>query len=359
MNIRVINAGFVTPVYSQAIYHGIAEQMQADDCPVLVIMQPDKPYICIGLHQQLDEEVDLIFCEKNEIQVLRRHIGGGTVLLDENQLFFQYIFPKAKAPNRPGELYPYLLNPILHTYHHFGIPALLKSTNDIQVSNKKIGGTGAGTINNATVLVGSFMYDFNYHLMSQCIKAPSENFRASLEGILEQSITTMKAQLTKTPPVDALTEIFLANVADTIDYEIEHVNLTQREVEAIRIAEQEQLEEEWLYIDAKKLIRNGLKIAAGVYLLETTFSFCDNPLTIRIKYDERSLQNIWLESPSPRIQAAMIFVATELNITKPKVDQQIIYETIIKVTSQNSSLNDSDIEILSKKIVELATFTEY
>jgi len=359
LKLRVIKAGNVSPLYSQAIYHGIAEQMRVDDEPVLVILQPTKPYICIGLHQHLEAEVDIDFCKENNIPVLRRHVGGGTVLLDENQVFFQYIFPKAKAPNQAKLLYPFLLQPVLQTYQHFGIAASLKSLNDIQANNQKIGGTGAGTINNATVLVGSFLYDFAYRLMSQCIKSPSESFARGLETLLKQQITTINSLLPGPPSVVELINIYLKNIPDSLNVDIEESTLTTRETDAIYEAEEDLMDEEWLKIDGKKLVSNGLKIAAGIYLLEQTLPFCGSPLNIRIKFEEKAIHTTWLKSEKPALQESLNTICKSMNIIKPSVAYDDIHEITLKAVSQLNVFSVTEIENLARAIFELADFSEY
>jgi lipoate-protein ligase A len=50
------------------------------------------------------------------------------------------------------------------------------------VAGRKIGGTGAASIGEATVMVGSFMFDFDTETMSRCLKVPSEKFRDKLKA---------------------------------------------------------------------------------------------------------------------------------------------------------------------------------
>ncbi len=356
MKIRIINTGQVNPLYSQAIYHGLAEQMQADDNPILVITRPDSPYICIGMHQQFDGEINQDFCQQNDIPVIRRQVGGGTVLLDANQLFFQFVFPKSKAPNQANKLYPFLLNPVLQTYHHFGIPATLKSLNDIQVSGKKIGGTGAATINNATVLVGSFMYEFDHHLMSQCIRSPSDNFTFNFENIMRENITGINTVLQNPPSMDELTEIFLSKLEQLLPCHIKIDNLAKQEVEAIAQAQHELCDEEWLHGEDSKLLENGVKISSGVYLVETTKDIYGSKLTIRIQYQNKTIHNIWLESLNPVIQASLILIATAINRLRPKPNKSRIIEIIKKAST---TLSNEEISLLAKNIVELASIREY
>ena len=359
MKIRLIHIESASAIYSQAIYHSLAEQMCEEDDPILVILQPNETYVCIGLHQDLKEEVNLKYCEQHNLPVIRRHIGGGTVLLDEQQLFFQYIFPKNKVPNQAKALYALLLQPVLHTYHQFGIPAALKSLNDIQVSNKKIGGTGAGTINNATVLVGSFLYDFNCNLMANCVKSPSNNFVAAFESLLEENITTINQQSISPPSVDDLINTFREKVSELLELKIENSNLNEKEEQAIQQAADELQTEDWLQADGKKLVKNGLKIAAGVYLLENSVDYHQQALNIRIQFENGHIQTIWLESADSKTHASLLFVTSEINTLRPVVEYQAIHEVINNVSSRMESLSPEDAEYLAKSIFELASVNEY
>jgi len=359
LKLRVINAGTTSPLYSQAVYHGIADQITANDAPVLVLVKPDKPYICIGLHQQLDGEINSRFCADNNIPIIRRHVGGGTVLLDSNQVFFQYIFPKQKAPNQPAQLYPYLLQGVLQTYHHFGIPASLKKLNDIQVCNKKIGGTGAGSIHNATVLVGSFLFDFNPHLMAQCVNSPSALFTSSLTAILAENITTINAQLTNAPTHEALIAVFLKNTEKWLDVELEYSEPSPREKQAIKIAERRLSDVKWLHIENQKLLANGVKIAADVYLLETSLPFCAGPLTIRLKYCAGNIDTIWLESDEPRLQASLAVLCDNINNRKPAISHEIIHEMTLNAVSGSGAIDEKNAISLANAIFQLACVNAY
>lgn len=74
-------------VESQAVYHALASL----DREGLVICYPTTPYICLGLHDDLDYEIDRAYCRERRIPLLRRETGGGVVYLDDRQLFFQLV----------------------------------------------------------------------------------------------------------------------------------------------------------------------------------------------------------------------------------------------------------------------------
>ncbi len=125
MTIRVLDFGQVSPIASQAIYHGLADALRADDSPVITLCSPSDPYICVGALQDARLEVDEGYCRRHGLPVLRREIGGGAVYLDRHQLFYHFVFPRHRAPAAALDLFPWFIEPVLRTYRGLGIAARL------------------------------------------------------------------------------------------------------------------------------------------------------------------------------------------------------------------------------------------
>ena len=87
-DLRIIDFGNVSYLDSQAIYHTVAHSFDENTPDTITIMNPIQTYACIGFFQELEKEIDVEFCNNNNIPVIRREIGGGAVLLDNNQIFF-------------------------------------------------------------------------------------------------------------------------------------------------------------------------------------------------------------------------------------------------------------------------------
>lgn len=98
MRLRVIDLGLVPALRSQAAWYGFARRLGSSDDPVLTLCEPVEPYVCIGLHQDADLELDCAFCAANGIAILRRRLGGGAVYLDRQQTIFHFIFPQGAVP---------------------------------------------------------------------------------------------------------------------------------------------------------------------------------------------------------------------------------------------------------------------
>jgi lipoate-protein ligase A len=266
--LRVIDAGQVSAGQSQAIWYGIASRMKPADEPVLTLVNPADPYVCIGFHQSARLEVDEPYCSARRIAVLRRRLGGGAVYIDHNQLIFHFMFPRWRAPGRVGQLYPLFIEPVVRTYRDIGIAAAFRPINDIQVDGRKIGGTAAAILEEATVLGGMFLFDFDTATMARCLKVPSEKFRDKLHKTLEDYVTSMRRLLPQVPARAAVKSLFLRHVADCL-------NVVPRESVA-NAGEQAAIEEEvvrlgdpaWTSRVGRKFVAAGVKVAAGTFLTE-------------------------------------------------------------------------------------------
>jgi lipoate-protein ligase A len=80
VNMELFNLGKIPWEETQLIYHSLALQGREALC----LVSPATPYVCIGYHQDVKQEVDLEFCHLNKIPVFRCEVGGGAVFLDGN-----------------------------------------------------------------------------------------------------------------------------------------------------------------------------------------------------------------------------------------------------------------------------------
>ncbi len=268
MRLRVIDFGYQPALRSQAIYHGMAEAMEPGDDPVVTLVNPETPYVCLGLHQEVGLEVDEAYCAQHGLPIIRRHVGGGAVYLDRDQMFFHFIYPSGKAPHVVSEIYRHFVAPVVAAYHELGVSATFRPVNDIHVAGRKIGGTGAATIGNATVMVGSFLFDFDVDTMAHCLRVPSEKFRDKLRAGMNDYITTLSRELGQAPSRETVRGAFLEAIRNELAVAVVRDDATA--AEAAAIAEQEQAlgDPEWTYQKGRKFVEKGVKIASGTHLTE-------------------------------------------------------------------------------------------
>ncbi|MCB2223245.1 MAG: lipoate--protein ligase family protein [Actinobacteria bacterium] len=189
-DVRLLDLGRVPAVRSQTVYHAVARALGPDGPDTVILVSPSDPYVCVGFHQDAEQEVDLARCEALGLPVYRREVGGGAVYLDDDQVFVQWVVHPSRVPGRLEDRYAAYIAPLVEAYRDLGIDAYLRPVNDVHVGGRKIGGTGAAQIGDALVLVGSLMLDFDRRTMAEVLKVPSEKMRDKvLESLTEYMVT--------------------------------------------------------------------------------------------------------------------------------------------------------------------------
>ncbi len=252
--------------YSQALYHAAAHLGRE----ALFILRPATPYVCIGYHQDAKQEIDLEFAHENDIPVFRREVGGGAVYLDGQQLFFQFMLRQDNpvVPSSVTEFYSKLLQPIIETFRDFGVPAEYKPVNDIVANGRKISGTGAAQIEDIWVLVGNFIQDFNYEMMSKVLRLPDEKFRDKVHKTMYENLTTMLRETGSIPANQALAEKLVEHCEPLMGPFVQKQLDDELRAKANELFEEMHTPEWLLANDRRRLESTQIKISEGVYVIQ-------------------------------------------------------------------------------------------
>jgi lipoate---protein ligase len=256
---------------SQALYHAAAYLGRE----ALFILRPSTPYVCIGMHQDAEQEIDMAFAEAQGIPVFRREVGGGAVYLDGEQLFYQLILDSKRPEITSDKLafYRKYLDPVVQVYKQFGIEAMFKPVNDIIVQNRKISGNGAAEIGDMTVLVGNFIIDFNYKMMSKVLRVPDEKFRDKVYKTLSDNLTTMLRETGRKPETKALADA-LVKAYQPLLGEMTSATLDDALIEKADELFKEMNTPDWLYgNDRRRPDTRQVKIREEVYVIQKMMKF--------------------------------------------------------------------------------------
>jgi lipoate-protein ligase A len=268
--IRLLDLGSVSPLRSQTVYHAAAYAMREETPDTVILVSPGTPYVCIGLHQDPEKEVDLDFCRSRKLDVIRREVGGGAVFLDNDQLFVQWIFHKKNLPASIESCFRLYIRPIVETYRELGVNASMRPVNDIHVDGKKIGGTGAAEIEAATVVVGSIMFRFDKQTMSRVLKVPSEKMRDKVYQSLETYMTTLEEQLGRAPDRERVKEIYLQECSRALGAHIRPGKWSTQEEKVAAELDGKFASSEWLSQKTGRL-QTGVKIHEDVTVHQSDF----------------------------------------------------------------------------------------
>ncbi len=207
---NLYDLGHVPWLDSQLIYHAFPRLAMEG----LILVAPAEPYVCIGYHQDAEQEVNLEYCRRQGIPVFRREVGGGGVYLDGQQLFYQLVIHKDNplAPRDKSEFYQKFLAPVVQSYRELGVEARYKPVNDIVTAEgRKISGNGAAEIGDFAVLVGNLIADFDYETMVRVLRVPDAKFRDKVFQSLRENLTTLARELGQVPNWATMTGALVRN----------------------------------------------------------------------------------------------------------------------------------------------------
>ncbi len=328
MNIRFIDAGAVSGLRSQSIYHALGYAQQSITQNTIVLVTPETPYMCIGFFQDAENELDINYCKKNQLPIIRRETGGGAVHIDNGQLFVQWIFQQSSLPRRVDKRFELFVKPLIETYKFFGIDAYYHPINDVHVDGKKIVGIGAGTIGEAQIVTGNFLFDFDYTTMLNSIKLPTKDFRDMVAKNLNYYLTNMKRELVEVPERIEVIKVYRTKCEEILGVKSELGSLTEKELKKIEEVENRFVKESWLYQTKRKPSRNKLfKIHLGVWIGYMIHDFENGTLNALITMKDDCITKIKLtvsnmEKLNYSIQAlenSLINVKMEKELIKQKV----------------------------------------
>jgi len=238
----------------------------------LIIVSPENPLASVGYFQDAENEVNINYCNKIGIPVMRREVGGGATYLDRNQIFYQLIWHKGnpRFPRKIKDIFSYLSQPVCDTYQDFGIDTHFRPENDIVTKEeRKISGEGGGDVGESMVFVGGILMDFNYQIMSKILKVPEEKFRDKIYKSMEENLTTMKRELGTMPDREEVVQSLINNY-EKLTGKLKPVTITSETIDKMKDLERWFTSNEFLYKKTPKTQR-GVKIREGVEILYSTY----------------------------------------------------------------------------------------
>jgi lipoate-protein ligase A len=248
--------------FFHAAYAGVAHAADRDGAPVLLWGRAST-HVCLGQSQSRRHEL----VPHPDVPVVRRPLGGGTVWVDENQWITVLIAPLRHAPCRPADWSAWALQPVLSTYHRFGLAATRRD-GDIWLEGRKIAGSGAATLGHCAVIASSFLLRFPAARFARCI-AGTPGFRTWLREGLAQTMTDW-ATHAAVPSGAVLRDTYVAAIGNTLGWALQASTMTCAESDAVRDAHAELAEDEHEddAIGGRRACAGGIKLNADSYLVE-------------------------------------------------------------------------------------------
>lgn len=185
------NQGVTDPRINLAIEEHVLRNFSPDEEYLMLYI--NEPSVIMGKHQNVYEEVHVDFVQENDIKVVRRVSGGGTVYHDLGNLNFSFLVPHdtSKLNN-----YRYFLNPIVEALKALGVPAEINPRNDIVVAGKKISGNAQFSTTKRMVSHGTLLFNSEIIHLAQSLKVKTSNIQSKSIKSVRSPVANIQEYLT-------------------------------------------------------------------------------------------------------------------------------------------------------------------
>ena len=191
-----------------------------------------EPTVIFGRNQMIENEVNLDFCRKHDIQVYRRKSGGGCVYADSDNVMLSYI----SEGDSVGLAFNQFIQMVLLVFRKMGVEAVGTQHNDVLIGDRKVCGTACYHLDGRNIVHSTLLYDTNMDNMLQAITPSQEKLQSKGIQSVRQRITLLKDHVTL-----SLEEV-KTMICETLC--TGELVLTEQQVKAI-----EQMEQEYLLKD--------------------------------------------------------------------------------------------------------------
>ena len=163
----------------------VARQVETDDC---FFMWQVEPTVIFGRNQQMENEVNIAYCQQHGIQVVQRKSGGGCVYADMDNIMLSYI----SSETHVGQAFNCFVNMLLLLFRKMGIEAVGTTHNDIMIGDRKVCGTACYHLSGRNIIHSTLLYDTNMENMLNAITPGVEKLEAKGIKSVRQRITLLK-----------------------------------------------------------------------------------------------------------------------------------------------------------------------
>lgn len=239
MECRFIDTGFRNAYKNMAIDEALASKCTT---PILRFYQWKPSAVSIGYNQNLEREINVDYCKKNGIDIVRR-ITGGKAVFHDKEITYSFIVPEKLGllPMDVVESYRMIAEALVMALKKIKIDADIKKVNEriatpicfnssnwyeLMVNDKKISGSAQRRIDGVVLQHGPILIDFDYEENSRIFKSKGE-----IDSIknLKQRITSIKNELGKSIEIGKLKSSIREGFAERFGLELKDSKLSDEE----------------------------------------------------------------------------------------------------------------------------------
>lgn len=219
-------------VFYLAMEEYVARNLDEKEC---FFMWQVAPTVIFGRNQVLEAEINLPYCEHNDIAIFRRKSGGGCVYSDMGNIMLSYI----KDGDSVGFVFDRYMRLVTLALQKAGIPAQVSGRNDILVDGRKVSGNAFYQLPGRSIVHGTMLFDTNFDHLVNAITPSNKKLESKGVASVRQRVTNL------TEHTSMSIEAFKKHMIDTL-CDGERM-LSAQDVAAIEEIESTYLDEAFIY----------------------------------------------------------------------------------------------------------------
>jgi lipoate-protein ligase A len=177
----------------------------------------NEPCIVVGKHQNTMAEINVPYVFENNMKVIRRLSGGGTVYHDTGNLNFCFIKKGATGHLVDFKKYTQV---ILYTLNSLGVNASLRGKSDLVIDGLKFSGNAEHVYRNKVLHHGTLLFASELNQLNEAIKADWSKFKDNAVRSNRSTVTNILSHLNQSLTIDEFrVEILNTVLAETPDVE--------------------------------------------------------------------------------------------------------------------------------------------
>lgn len=188
----------------------------------IVMLYKDVPSVIVGRNQNILEEVNIDFINKEKIILARRVSGGGAVYHDDGNINFSFT-----TSRKPGS-YEKFLEPIIEFLNSIGIKTKFKGKNDLIAEGYKISGNAQYVFGDRMLHHGTLLFDVDLSILSKALKPNKLKLESKGIKSVRQRVINIKElidyDMNSDEFLEALTLFFVSRGATEEKFENYKVN---------------------------------------------------------------------------------------------------------------------------------------
>ena len=159
------------------------------------------PTVIIGRNQVLENEVNMDYCRRHGVDIVRRKSGGGCVYSDMGNIMVSYVSRRGDV----SEIFDRYMTAMTEALRALGVPAEKSGRNDILVEGRKVSGNAFHQLPDRSVVHGTLLYSTDLEALTEAIKPPVEKLqRHGVESVRQRVLNLAEYVASMTDPDPAL-----------------------------------------------------------------------------------------------------------------------------------------------------------